>query len=56
LIETAKDNGLNEYAYLKHIFSELPKAQCVEDFEKLLPWNVDIEKLDQLTKYPVTNL
>lgn len=56
LIETAKDNRLNEYAYLKHIFSELPKAQCVEDFEKLLPWNVDKDNLDQLNKYPVTNL
>ena len=55
LIETAKDNRLNEYAYLKHIFTELPKAECVEDFEKLLPWNVDTEKLDQLTKYPVKN-
>lgn len=37
LIETAKASGLNEYAYLKHIFTELPKTQCVEDYEKLLP-------------------
>jgi hypothetical protein len=41
LIETAKANGLNEYAYLKHIFTELPKVTCVEDFKKRLPWNID---------------
>jgi transposase len=52
LIETAKANGLNEYAYLKHIFTELPKAQTVEDYEKLLPWNVDPEVLNQLTCGP----
>jgi hypothetical protein len=52
LIETAKANDLNEYAYLKHIFTELPKAQSVEDFEKLLPWNVDNEQLTKLLGAP----
>jgi len=41
LIETAKANGLEPYAYLRHIFKELPKAMSVEDVESLLPWNVD---------------
>ena len=54
LIETAKANGLNEYAYLKYIFAEIPKAQCVEDYEKLLPWNVDYTVLaKQLIRTPL---
>ncbi len=38
LVETAKSNGLEPYAYLRHVFTELPKAQTVEDIERLLPW------------------
>lgn len=41
LIETAKANELNEYDYLKWVFTKLPNAQTVQDFEKLLPWNID---------------
>ncbi|WP_419902249.1 IS66 family transposase [Kiloniella sp.] len=41
IVETAKANGIEPYSYLRHIFTELPKAQTVEDFEALLPWNVD---------------
>lgn len=37
LIETAKTNGLEPYAYLRHLFTELPKATTVKDFEALLP-------------------
>ncbi len=40
LIETAKANGLEPYAYLRNVFTELPKAASVEDIEALLPWNV----------------
>ena len=39
LIETAKANGVEPYAYLKVIFTELPKAQSVEAIDALLPWN-----------------
>lgn len=38
LIETAKANQIEPYAYLKYVFTELPKVQSVEDVEKLLPW------------------
>jgi len=41
LVETAKANGLNPYTYLKFIFEKLPTAQTVDDFEDLLPWNVN---------------
>ena len=40
LIETARANGLEPYTYLRHVFTELPKATTVEDIEALLPWNV----------------
>ncbi len=37
VIETAKAHGLNPHKYLLHLFAELPKAECVADFEALLP-------------------
>ncbi|MEO5332170.1 MAG: transposase domain-containing protein, partial [Magnetococcus sp. YQC-5] len=37
---TAKANGLEPFAYLRHLFTELPTAQTVDDYEKLLPWNL----------------
>ena len=39
LIETAKTNGLEPYAYLKKVFAELPNAATLEQIENLLPWN-----------------
>jgi hypothetical protein len=45
LIETAKANGLEPYAYLRHLFTELPKATTAEGFEALLPGNI---KTDQI--------
>lgn len=41
LISTAKANGHEPYRYLCHIFKELPAATSVEDFEALLPFNID---------------
>ena len=37
LIETAKACGLEPYAYLRRVFTELPQAQTVEALEALLP-------------------
>ena len=45
VIETAKANGVEPYAYLRHVFAELPKAERLEDFEMLLPGRVDRELL-----------
>jgi transposase len=42
LIETAKANGLEPYAYLKHIFTELPKVAGFDDVDQLLPANVTL--------------
>jgi len=40
LIETAKANGLEPYAYLKRVFIELPNATTLEQIENLLPWHL----------------
>jgi hypothetical protein len=51
LIETAKANGINEYAYLKFIFTEMPQAIKHERVHVLLPWNIEPQQLSaQLIK------
>jgi len=43
LIETAKANGVEPYAYLKRVFEELPAVVAADDDDaitRLLPWNV----------------
>lgn len=37
IIETAKANGLEPYAYLRYLFTALPAAENMEDIEALLP-------------------
>ncbi len=45
LVQTAKANQVEPYAYLRHLFTELPKANSVEDIEALLPWRIDRRSL-----------
>jgi transposase len=40
LIETAKANGIEPYHYLRQLFSALPRAKCLADYERLLPWTI----------------
>ncbi len=40
LVQTARANEIEPYAYLRRMLAELPEAQTVEDFEALLPWNI----------------
>ncbi|MCL2760015.1 MAG: IS66 family transposase [Treponema sp.] len=40
LIQTAKQNGLNSFEYLKSLFEKAPYASSRDDWEKLLPWNI----------------
>ena len=42
LLETAKANGLEPWAYLQKIFAELPRAQSLADIEALLPRSIDL--------------
>lgn len=45
LVETAKANGLEPYAYLRFLFTELPKAKLEADIKALLPQYVDRNRL-----------
>lgn len=49
MIETAKANGLEPYAYLRTVFTKLPACQTVENFEQLLPWNVVLEPIPEIS-------
>lgn len=45
LVETAKANGHEPYAYLRHVLTVLPGASTVEEVERLLPWNLNASEL-----------
>ena len=40
LVQTAKANGVEPYAWLRRVLRDLPAAQTVEAVEALLPWNL----------------
>lgn len=44
LVETAKANNLEPYAYLNHVLRNIGGADTVEKFEALLPWNMKTEE------------
>jgi hypothetical protein len=54
VVETAKANGLEPFAYLRLVFTELPRATTLPDFEALLPRNVDRARLQALRQDPTT--
>jgi hypothetical protein len=39
LIESAKANGIEPYAYLQHVLTHIAAADSVEKLDALLPWN-----------------
>ena len=41
LIETAKANGHEPFAYLVHLFDTLPRCKIQEEKEALLPYRLD---------------
>ena len=49
LIETAKANGIEPYAYLRTVFTELPQATSVQEIEALLPAPNDSEDSAQVS-------
>lgn len=51
LVETAKANDLEPYAYFKYVLARIAYADTVEEMEALLPWNMPAE----LTKPGVNN-
>jgi hypothetical protein len=44
VVETAKANGLEPWAYLQHVFTELPKAHSFDEVDALLPDRVQLRK------------
>jgi len=40
LVETARANNLEPYAYLRHVLANIADTDTVEKLEALLPWNV----------------
>ena len=40
-----KASGLEPYAYLRHLFTKLPKATTVESIEALLPRNLGKDQI-----------
>jgi transposase len=49
LVETARANGIEAYAYLKTVFTELPNATSVEAIEALLPVPAGNENLAKVS-------
>jgi transposase len=45
IIETAKANGIDPYAYIKYILIRLPYCKTKEERIKLLPWNCSMEEI-----------
>ena len=39
-------NRPEPYAYLRYIFEKLPLAVTLEDYEALLPWNINVEQMN----------
>ena len=39
IIETAKENDLDPYEYLKYVFTKAPNMENSESIDILLPWN-----------------
>jgi len=48
LIETAKLNGLNPYAYLKWLFEQAPILKDGESLAALAPWNCNPEGINRI--------
>jgi len=46
IIQTARANGLEPFAYMKYLFTELPKCKTADQIEKLLPHKIDYKVLN----------
>ena len=42
LIETAKANRLEPWAYLEHVFNQIRRAETLEDLDALLPHRIKL--------------
>ncbi len=51
VIETAKRSGLEPFAYLRHVFNELPRATTLAEVEALPPRNIDPARLQDGSQF-----
>jgi len=47
LLETAKANGHHPQRYLSVVFTDLPNATGLADYEALLPWNLSTDEVER---------
>ena len=47
LIETAKANQLEPYAYIRYVLERIGSANTLDQIEALLPWNVPLESISK---------
>ena len=50
LIRTAKKHNLDPYLYYVAILKQIPYCETVEDYELLLPWNIQLSKVGEQAK------
>ena len=53
LVESAKANGIEPFAYLQHVLVQLPyfgKSPSHEDLEALMPWAPDIQQEHRISR------
>ncbi|MGB4407694.1 MAG: IS66 family transposase [Sphaerochaeta sp.] len=48
LIETAKANHVNPYDYVWYILTKAPLCKTEEDWDQLLPWNMDNDQIKKM--------
>ena len=50
LIRTAKKHKLDAYRYYVKVLEQIPHCETVEDYESLLPWNIQLPKVGEMSK------
>jgi transposase len=50
LLESAKENKLELYKYLRYLFEKLPFAETVEDYSKLLPSSLSATEIETISE------
>jgi transposase len=45
LIQSSLAHNFDPYAYYMEIFKKIPHCKTLEDYEKLLPWNIELDKV-----------
>lgn len=47
LIRTAKRHNLDPYRYYTSLLTQIPHCETVEDYEALLPWNIELPRVGE---------